>query len=286
MNVTQHFIERDDVRLCATLHRPDAHTHAGILLCPPLFEERKSAGRALAEAAGTLCSRGCTVLRFDYSGCGDSSGDLDSFTIRDWFADIACAQNFLKEHLHGPPSGIAGLRLGASLAALHLAGGGQSAFLILWEPVIDGNTYIRQELRRSLTREMVTFGKNRRSSADLIADLEHGKSVDLDGYSLSPALYADFCGLNLAMINPPPVPGLLLNISHRDTLSPALSELQAKWEPNTTFQVVQLQPFWNLVGYIDASPVIRRTGEWLAARLPGETRHDQEQGGTQLPAAP
>ena len=267
MDITQHIIKRDGVRLYATLYEPDGDTVAAVLICPPLLEERKAANRALVETADNLCTDGFRVLRFDYSGCGDSTGEFDSFTMQDWLADVASTYDFLKQGSLDTPAGIAGLRLGASLAALRVAAERDCDFTVLWEPILDGSAYIQQELRRSLTKEMATFGKNRRSRTDLIEDLENGKPIDLDGYSLSPTLYTNLCALDLARVDMGPKPALVLNITHRDTLAAPLVRLEETWKPNIAFDAVQLQPFWNLVGYIDPSPAIEKTRTWLTTTL-------------------
>ena len=242
MDVTQHTIESDGRRLYATLHEP-GESRGGVLICPPLFEERKSANRALMETAGALCSIGLHALRFDYSGCGDSQGDFHAFSLPDWLGDLKHACRFLKEKCPGKPLGIVGLRFGASLAALHAAAGKECDFTILCEPILDGGDYIKEELRRSLTREMMTFGRNRKSRADLLGDLENGKPVDLDGYLLSARLYSDLQALDLTRIDAGSRPCLVLNVTHRDTLSPALSRLKESWGPNAVFEAVTLQPF-------------------------------------------
>jgi len=274
MHITQHTIEANGRRLYATLHEPE-DIRGAILFCAPLFEERKSANRAIVETANGLCADGFQVLRFDYAGCGDSEGDFDSFSLTDWLDDLACAYGFLRDRCPDKPAGIAGLRFGASLAALHAAAGKDCDFTILWEPVLDGGDYIKQELRRSLTREMVTFGKNRQSRADLLADLDSGKPVDLDGYSLSARLYSDLQALDLARIDAAPKPCLVLNVTHRDTLSSGLSRLEETWGPDVAFESVTLQPFWSLVGYIDPAPAIEKTRTWLNTSLPTPTRYTQ-----------
>ena len=102
-----------------------------------------------------------------------------------------------------------------------------------------------------------------------MANLEKGKQVDLDGYCLSPALYANLCGLDLIKIDLRKQRCLVLNVSHRETLAPPFAQLREEWqrgeglESPVSFDVVKLQPFWNLIGYIDCSPLIEKTREWL-----------------------
>ena len=55
--------------------RPRDHA---VVLCPPLFHEYFRAHFALKKIATDLASSGYDVVRFDYSGTGDSKGDLEA----------------------------------------------------------------------------------------------------------------------------------------------------------------------------------------------------------------
>src|SRR5262245_58358584 len=92
--------------------------------------------RVLAEQ---LEQSGFTVLRFDYSGTGDSAGGPESATISRWIADIATAAEELGRAAPGTRLVAVGLRLGATLASLATARSAVRArHLVLWDPIVDG----------------------------------------------------------------------------------------------------------------------------------------------------
>ena len=66
----------DDERTFGWLHRPtDADAAGAVLLCPPLGYEYICAYRVYRLLAERLADEGFVVLRFDYHGTGDATGD-------------------------------------------------------------------------------------------------------------------------------------------------------------------------------------------------------------------
>jgi pimeloyl-ACP methyl ester carboxylesterase len=114
--------------------------------------------RVLAEQ---LEQSGFTVLRFDYSGTGDSGGTDETTTISSWISDIDCASQELAHAAPGARLVMVGLRLGATLAALATARRVVRARqLVLWDPVVDGLRYLRElasSHRRFMTEELLPF---------------------------------------------------------------------------------------------------------------------------------
>ena len=88
-----------------------------VLLCNPFGEEAVRAHRAYRVLAQRLEAAGYATLRFDYAGTGDSGGDSDAFTPDDWIDDIAAAADELRRLAGVSRIVLAGLRLGATLAA-------------------------------------------------------------------------------------------------------------------------------------------------------------------------
>lgn len=252
--------------LCGMLYVPAAVPLGSLLVCNPLFEERKPAQRILVETARALCQAGYAVLRFDYRGCGDSSGEFEAFSVPDWLADIESAAAFLKARVSAPSAGVLGLRLGAALALK--AGSAKSLFdfAVLWEPVLQGREYLEQELRRKLMKEMMTFGRSQVSRDFLIQELAQGRTIDFDGHPVTPALHRDLGSLDLNALSAPlPARGLLLAIGSSEKPSPALiacGDQLRKSGMAAEVQAVREQPFWNLVGLVSCPALIRMTVDW------------------------
>ena len=253
--------------LLGTLHRPAGTPAGALLLCNPLFEERKSAQRILVELARTLSAAGIAVLRFDYRGCGDSEGEFASFSVPDWTVDIRCAADWLNGRYPGLKTGILGLRLGATLAMT--ARGGEPAFdfAVLWEPVVKGRDHLDHELRRKLMKEMMTFGKSQVTVDSLVKELEGGREIDFDGYPITPALYRDLCGLDLLQIRDKlPQKCLTVGIGNAERPSPSLTRLNDAFRAagsDGEVRAVREQPFWSLVGLVPCPDLIRETAAWI-----------------------
>jgi pimeloyl-ACP methyl ester carboxylesterase len=126
-------------------HPPSAAiTDTAVLLCPPLGQEYMRSHWAMRRLADQLAKCGCHVLRFDYFGTGDSSGELIDAKIEYWCENIQAAASELYELSGIPRVSIVGLRAGAMLAAITAALNTNT--LVLWDPVINGIDYL-QELR-------------------------------------------------------------------------------------------------------------------------------------------
>ncbi|MDP6523652.1 MAG: alpha/beta fold hydrolase [Kiritimatiellia bacterium] len=267
----QFFIDDTGPALCATLYFPDGDVSGAILFCNPMFEELKASTRLMVEAARAFCAAGFAVLRFDYRGCGDSEGEFADMSVGDWLDDIGRALRFLNNHCPTADSPvILGVRLGGTLALQALRGNEEVRRVVLWEPVPDCRSYIGQELRKKLTKEMMTFGSNRATRDSLLAELAAGGNVDLDGYCLSARLYSDLCNLDSAGMAGDGREVLLLNVSHQTSVSRSYVKYRDRLEESSfssTVDAVRLQPFWNLVGYVDGQPLIDRTREWLATAV-------------------
>ncbi|MDA0321219.1 MAG: alpha/beta fold hydrolase [Verrucomicrobia bacterium] len=238
----------------------------GIVICHPLFEERKSAHRALVEAARAFCSAGFSVLRFDYRGCGNSHGTFRDFGLDDWAKDIRAAAGFLATQGGCPRIGLMGLRLGASLAFSAASSAG-ATFVVGWEPVIDGTSYFQQELRKKLMKQMMTYGENQDSRAALADAADRGEDIDFDGYALSPRLYRELTALDLRKTaHHAGLPVLLSAVTHNAKPSAILAEwtdLLRESSDNVDVHGFRLPPFWNLVGLTDCSELIAETITWL-----------------------
>lgn len=238
----------------------------GVVICNPLFEERKSAHRVLVETARALQSSGHAVLRFDYRGCGNSAGDFREFGVADWLTDIQSATGYLRAHGACASVGLLGLRLGASFACMAASPTGAD-FLACWEPVIDGAAYLRQELRKKLMKQMVTYGESRDSRDELTDAAERGEDIDFDGYALSPRLHGELNELDLTATElEAALPILLSAVTHNARPSKAMEEWADGLREeltNMTIHGCRLPPFWNLVGLADGTELISETVTWL-----------------------
>jgi pimeloyl-ACP methyl ester carboxylesterase len=139
------FFFGDSARPLFGIHHPPsgaATRRWGIVICNAFGQESLRAHRSLRELAKRLAEAGFHVLRFDYYGSGDSSGESDEATIEQWRQDISAAIAEVKEASSSPKFALVGLRLGATLSAQVAANRGDVERLVLWDPIPDGAAYL------------------------------------------------------------------------------------------------------------------------------------------------
>lgn len=113
------------------------------VLCPPWGQEHLRAHRSMRQLALRLSAAGLHVLRFDYFGTGDSAGDMTDAELPGWEADIGMAIEEAMDMAGAQRVGLIGLRLGATLAARVCdRRRRQIESLVLWDPVVEGATFV------------------------------------------------------------------------------------------------------------------------------------------------
>lgn len=170
-------------------------TKRAVLYFPPFAEEMNKARRMAALQARRFADLGIGTLLIDPFGTADSEGDFADARWEIWRDDLQRAAQWL--HEQGAERLIFwGLRLGGSLAVELATMMGQPERLILWHPVIRGETFMTQFLRLRLAADMASKGQ-RLTTRDLRADLSAGNALEIAGYALAPALVSAVDALNL-----------------------------------------------------------------------------------------
>jgi hypothetical protein len=111
---------------------------SAVLLCPAIGHEYLRSHRAMRQLAARLARVGWHVLRFDYTGEGDS---IDGEAR--WAADIEAAAAELRRLSGARELAAVGLRLGAAFAYRAAPALGVSR-LVLWDPVCRGAVYLEE----------------------------------------------------------------------------------------------------------------------------------------------
>lgn len=235
-----------------------------VLFVPPFAEEMNRARRMATALARRLSASGCGTLRLDLYGTGDSEGDFAAARPDIWLDDLRCALAWLAAR-GAPALAMVGLRLGAVLALMGAARlPPRLSHLVLWQPVHSGEQMLTQFLR-------VLAMAGRVTTADLRARLERGETLEVAGYSLSPALAAALDGLRLDAL---PVPaGVALRwldvMSQPDRPWPPESARQRDhWRqthPDFDAQRVVGEPFWGLMEPPLVEGLLDQTVAWLGA---------------------
>ncbi len=120
MNFTEHarVFSCADEHLMGILALPDAPLDTGVVIIVGGPQYRAGSHRQFVLLSRALAVAGHAVLRFDYRGMGDSTGDLQNFETVN--ADIACAIDTLQAGVPGLRKVVLwGLCDGASAALLY-----------------------------------------------------------------------------------------------------------------------------------------------------------------------
>ena len=203
--LTPFYFGPPDKSLFGVYHAPiGTGAESGVVMCNPWGQEHLRAHRALTQLALRLAREGFPVLRFDYLGQGDSSGAEAEGSLTQWQADVRHAIQELKRRARVETVFLAGLRLGATLAALVASGRDDVDGLVAWEPIINGAEYW-DELRAWHQDKMHAFLAEGVGPADSPA-----LPVELLGYGLGPTFRDDLHSVNLLALRRKPAPKALL----------------------------------------------------------------------------
>jgi pimeloyl-ACP methyl ester carboxylesterase len=171
-----------------------------VVLCQPWGPEYQYAHRSMRHLANSLTAAGIHVLRFDYFGTGDSDGEAREAGLADWTSDIEMAIEELQDTTGVTRVGLVGLRLGATLAAQVAAKKQQQVDrLVLWDPVVCGETYLQELWQNSDQKtpaRAAPHGSHEIQGYPLTDDL----SKELLGADL-PASLAGFPGRTLVIVS-------------------------------------------------------------------------------------
>jgi len=230
--------------------------NAGVVLCYPFGQEYMRAHRAYRQLALLLSKKGYHVLRFDYRGTGDSSGDIeDGVTAQDWIDDVGLAVNELRESTGVSSIAVVGLRLGALIAGVACAARNDIDQLIVWDPILDGFEY-EHELLEEISNEKPSMWGG--PSSGNLHDTEG--SIHFNGFRLTQKFRESMRKLSLRDARPTTVKKILQAVSHE---APGFTDLKAAWQshPGYRYQLAPAPHDWNYVdnfgGILLPQPVIQ-----------------------------
>lgn len=140
-----HFFGPADARLYGVSEEPrvDVAEAPAVLACYPIAGEYMRAHRAFRQLTNLLTRQGAHVLRFDYSGMGDSWGDVEDGRLERWLGDIGAAVEELKILSSSDRVRLVGLRFGGTMACLASDRIPEVEQVVLWDPVVQGSDYVR-----------------------------------------------------------------------------------------------------------------------------------------------
>lgn len=133
-----------------------------VVMCPPIGYEAISSYPTYVQMARAFARAGFPVLRFDYPGTGDASGDdLQPGRVAAWRASIEAAVAQARRCSGARHVALFGLRLGGTLAVEASARIGGVDSLVLWAPCPGGKAFARELRATGLEGEdgtLLAFG--------------------------------------------------------------------------------------------------------------------------------
>lgn len=265
---TPFYFPNGSYRLFGVLHEAKGMLRKeGFVFCAPFAEEKLWAHRVMLNFARQLAERGYSVLRFDYMGNGDSEGNFEESSLESMLSDTQCAIRTLRQKAGDLERvNLLGLRLGATIAVIIEEKQQDSPKLILWEPIMNGASYMREMLRINLSTQTAVYKKILHNTDDLVQMMQNGKTVNVDGYEMAWPLYEQIAYIDLiGRSNNSPCHVLIVQISRREgSVSPALGKLNAKYS-NSRVAVSVEEPFWKEIRhyYSKANNLYQITTDWL-----------------------
>jgi pimeloyl-ACP methyl ester carboxylesterase len=228
-----------DKPLFGCYHAPHAAASrdCGVVLCYPTGEEYIRFHRACRQLARQLSNAGFPVLRFDFYGCGDSSGSHQEGRIDLWLADLSTAVGELRRRAAVNGLCLVGLRLGGTLAMAAGAERGDVDGMVLWDPVVSGAAYTAE--LRAAHRALVwkAHVRPRRRAP-------HEDQTEMLGFPFSDALLGDLEGLDSMSIQRKPADHILVVESNRKASQRPLVEHLQRLGVLVEHQVLLQPPFW------------------------------------------
>ncbi|HEV7490902.1 MAG TPA: hypothetical protein VGO25_08860 [Rhodanobacteraceae bacterium] len=194
-------------RQCYAALHPAAGARVGVVMAPPLLHEQPRSRRVLVEVASRLNERGLPCLRFDYFGTGDSGGEGERHDFDAVHSDLDLAVRALRD-----TSGVDAVVLmawrGAALPAWSWPDARRNInALALWEPVLDGSTWLA-----ALEAVDRTERQARYPNLDTVQDSH------LMGFPTAARWRADMAAARIASPAPAPAPAWMIARNESDDI--------------------------------------------------------------------
>jgi len=259
--MTPMYFGRSEAPLYGVYDAPiGADRNHGVVLCYPFGQEYMRAHRAYRQIATQLTRDGFHVLRFDYRGSGDSSGDMAGVRAEHWLQDIDDAIQELRDTAGIGRISVLGLRLGALLAAIACGHRRDIDRLILWDPVTSGQQYEAELLAEIAAEVPNEYGAPPGNS------LRPDGGIDYNGFSM-PAGFRESMGtLDILHMVPMTIPRVFHVFSHETEHFQRLREAWSR-HPAYRYQYTDAPHDWNSVdnfgGILVPPSVIQTIVFWM-----------------------
>jgi len=227
-----------DKPLFGCYHEPPSgrSRKCAVLISQPVGHEYINSHRALRQLAARLSDAGFPVLRFDYYGCGDSSGSSEAGRISQWLENISMAISEVRYRAGLTQVCVVGLRLGGALSAIAGAQRGDIESLVLWDPVVNGKSYLEKLI--FLQKEMLRFRPKPKR------DQEPQGHTDILGFPLSNFLRSELEKIDLLTLADKPAKNVLVIQSDQTTGEDSLNDHLSRTGATLEHQRLEAPQIW------------------------------------------
>ena len=227
-----------DRDLFGCYHEPRAGhiRNCAVVICQPMGHEYINCHRALRQLASLLSDSGFPVLRFDYYGCGDSSGEAEEGRISRWLEDISNAIAEIRLRAGVTAVCLVGLRLGATLSLVAATERGDIDTVVLWDPIATGEAYLE-----------ALFGLQKEALSSRLQPLGGRKSeahMEVIGFPLPTALCTELATLNLFTLIPRPELNILAVETDQELAGSSLARHFHKHQVRFEHQQIRAPRIW------------------------------------------
>ena len=243
-------------------HKSPAH-NIGVLLCQPIGKEYILAHRALRRLAERLSLLGLHVLRFDYYGCGDSSGEFTEASVDHWISDIVAGMNELSAGCGTQQVWTVGLRLGASLAFRAASEFGNIESMVLWDPIWVGKAYTDELMQSHQQWLNGSFAKPKPIPGANLND----SGREALGFTLSKSLRTGLAELDLLDVDKKPARHVAVVESQKTNEAEVFADKLNDWGLNVAYSLVPSPSTWkkhNGNGSVIPVAILDRIAEWAS----------------------
>jgi pimeloyl-ACP methyl ester carboxylesterase len=191
-------IPMENERCFAQLYTGEASRGLGFLICHSYGLEMITLRRTERAVARTLAGEGYPVLSIHRRGYGDSSGALADSTPQRELEDLRAATAHLAAETGTSRLGLIGAKFGGLLAA-YAARDGSVDHLILMNPAVRGDVYLREFVRERLMVDLAARANdNRRSIEEVLQTMRQDGAADVLGYPIHRRLFDPLSEVDLA----------------------------------------------------------------------------------------
>jgi exosortase A-associated hydrolase 2 len=258
-------------------HAPYSHRKCqGVFIyVHPFGDEMNKSRRMAALQARAFAEAGFGVLQIDLFGCGDSGGEFRDARWNIWMQDLAVAVTWVENRVETPIY-LWGLRLGALLALDFARNSGEKIDqIILWQPVISGESFLTQFLRLRLANEKFAAGTSTEKvtgTDKMRISLKAGNTLEIAGYELAPQLAAALDNLKAAELTVTKCPVHWFEIVSEPgrSMTPAGAKVAEIWQRNEVDLCVHLVPclpFWATQEISECPDLVSATVNVLAVAV-------------------